>query len=113
MIKDFNKIVDMMKEHNLIKVRNLSCYNYYIFRLVSKNNIPLINKQNDLKHNRKTKNYFDYRLFGISKMLGFDKDCKCPYYLKWLDKQKNKHVSTHMIITKLCIKMDNTVSKAF
>lgn len=102
-----------MKEHNLIKGRNFSCHIWYIIRLASKNNIQLMNKQNDLKHNSQAKNYFDDRLFNIYKMLGFDKDCKCPYSLKSLDKQKDKHVSTHMVITKLSIRVDNAIFVAF
>lgn len=69
MITYFNKIFDTMKHNNLIKGLNLLRYNYYIIRIASKNG--------------KTKGYFDDRLFGqVYKILGWNIDFKCPYYLE-------------------------------
>ena len=79
---DFLKVVDIMTKHGLIK-KNVSRYDYYIIRLSSRINEILIKKPKGLVH-RKTRKIFDDRLFGrVYTLLGWDKNCKCKYYLKW------------------------------
>ena len=66
-------VVRIMTQQNLIK-KNVSRYDYYIIRLASRKCAKLI----------KTKKKFDDRLFGTTyPILGWDKNCYCPYYLKW------------------------------
>ena len=78
-------VVRIMTQQNLIK-KNVSRYDYYIIRLASRKCAKLIKKPNDLVH-IKTKKKFDDRLFGTTyPILGWDKNCYCPYYLKWKKK---------------------------
>ena len=84
-IDDFRKIVDIMKKEKLISGKNIARYNYYIIRLCSRRGIPLNCHLKDLIE-YKTKNKFDDQLFGIiCTKLEWDKDCNCPYYIKWFE----------------------------
>ena len=84
------KIVNVMKRNNLIK-NNISRYSYYIIRLTSRRKIKLLNKPTDLK-NGKTKEIFDDRLFGfVYDESGWNNNCNCHYYKKWLEKNKDEH----------------------
>ena len=87
--QDFLKVVDIMTKHGLIK-RNISRYDYYIIKLSSRINALLIKKPKDWVHS-KTRKIFDDRLFGrVYPLLGWDKNCKCKYYLKWKKKSPKK-----------------------
>ena len=80
--EDFLIVVKIMVVYKLIS-KNVSRYDYYIIRLSSRINAILIKKPKDLVH-RKTRKIFDDRLFGrVYPLLGWDKNCKCRYYLKW------------------------------
>ena len=69
--------------------KNVSRYDYYIIRLASRVGAKLIKKPTDLTHSE-TRDAFDDRLFGyVYPSLGWDKNCKCPYYLKWKKKSIN------------------------
>ena len=79
--RDFKKIVQVMMKLNLIKGRNLSRYDYFIIRIISRNGLtgkcPL-SLFRDLKVG-KTKDVFDDNLFGIVyPQLGWDIECTCP-----------------------------------
>ena len=79
--EDSLKVVDIMTKHGLMK-KNISRYDYYIIRLSSRISAILIKKPKDLVH-RKTRKIFDDRLFGrVYPLLGWDKNCRCKYYLK-------------------------------
>ena len=80
---DFEKVLRVMIEHGLVNGKNVSRYGYYFIRLASRRGIELISEPKDLVPG-KTKRIFDDRLFGqIYKLLGWDLDCDCPYYLEW------------------------------
>ena len=84
-IDDFEKVLDVMRKEKLISGRNVSRNNYYIIRLCSRRGIPLNCHLKDLIES-KAKKKFDERLFGmVYKKLEWDKDCNCPYFLKWLE----------------------------
>ena len=81
-LDDFMKVLDIIRKEKLITRRNLSRYNYYIIRLCSRRGIPLNCALKDLIESKTKKS--DDRLFGIVyKKLQWDKDCSCPYFLKW------------------------------
>ena len=84
---DFIRVVSVMIEHDLIKGKNVSKFAYYVIRLCSRRGIELESLVKDMKAS-KTRRVFDSRLFGeVYPLLGWDQDCGCPYYLKWLDEQ--------------------------
>ena len=82
-IDDFMKVLNIMRKEKLISGKNVARYNYYIIRLCSRKGISLNSYLKDLIES-KTKDKFDERLFGIVyKKLEWDRDCNCPYFLKW------------------------------
>ena len=85
-VSDFMEVVKIMIKHGMIN-KNISRYDYYIIRLACRIGAKLIKKPTDLTHNE-TRDAFDDRLFGpVYPLLGWDKNCKCPYYLKWEENQ--------------------------
>ena len=77
-----------MFDYGLLK-KNVLRYDYYIIRLSSRIGALLIRKPKDLVH-RKTRIVFDNRLFGrVHPILGWNKNCRCKYYLKWRKPVKN------------------------
>ena len=80
------EVVDIMIKHGMIN-KNVSRYDYYIIRLASKIRAELIKKPTNLAH-IKTRKLFDERLYGsVYPLLGWGKNCKCPYYLELKVKQ--------------------------
>ena len=83
---DFRKILQVFMNKGLIKGRNLSRYDYFVIRIVSRNklsNVCADGSLRDLKKGR-VKDAFDSKLFGVVyPELGWDKQCKCPYFLEW------------------------------
>ena len=86
-INDFMKMVSKMNRKNLIKGRNVSRYGYYVIRIAFRRGIKLEKEIVDLKPG-KTRETFDDSLFGIYPSLGWDKDCSCPYYRKWKNRER-------------------------
>ena len=69
---DFVKVVNAMESLELIKGRNVSKYTYYIIRLCSRRDIPLIKQAKDVK-TAEIRNKFDDVLFGqVYRTLGLE-----------------------------------------
>lgn len=87
---DFNDINRIMMTEMMLKSRNLSKYDYYIIRIISKNQLGDkvdIKIFRDLKEGG-IKDTFDNRLFGkVYPKLGWDVDSICPHFLEWKSRQ--------------------------
>ena len=90
-VPDFMKVVEIMIKHGMIN-KNISRCDYCIIRLCSRIDAELIKRPTDVTHS-KTRDIFDDRLFGyIYPSLGWDTNCKCPYYSKWEENKINMFI---------------------
>ena len=100
---DFMRVVRVVIDNNLLnagKCRNMSKYGYYFIRLASRVGVPLVTTPTDLADG-KTKKVYDDRLFGqVYKILGWDENCKCPYFLEW------KRRNNKCLLLKLPVPLD-------